>query len=92
MNRNLDLRDASGHQSSDSPLVAFLYDLMRDHLPVGVVHSLVIDNLQPGVTIYTNGFLQQYAVYLAEKLTAPKEQEKPVPLSGDGQELVTSVD
>ncbi len=71
-----ELRDASGKIESNNPIVEFLYELMRDHLPVGIVEELVLniekhredDNVDDNYTLYTNGFLAKYALNLAERL------------------------
>lgn len=61
--------DASGRVKSADPLVALLYTLMRDHLPVGVVAALAADaEKTQGECEYTNGWLAQYAIHLAERL------------------------
>jgi len=62
-----ELRDRSGEVCIDSKLVSFLYDLMRDHLPPGVVETLVQNASNPDVT-YTNGWLASYAEDLAKRL------------------------
>lgn len=60
---------ASGRVASDDPLVAMLYTLMRDHLPTGVVAELVRDAAATTPPCeYTNGWLAQYAMHLAETL------------------------
>lgn len=54
-----------------NPLVAFLYELMRDHLPAGDVEALVRAS-PPGQSFtFTNGWLAAYAVDLAERLRIP---------------------
>jgi len=55
---------------SNEALKAFLYDLMRDHLPVGVVWRLVQDNegVYPPVK-YTNEALASIAEDLAKRLS-----------------------
>ena len=63
------LRVMSGCVTSTDPLVAFLYHLMRDHVPVGVVaaacQSVLCGN---GERVYTNGFLARYAEWIAREL------------------------
>jgi|JI10StandDraft_1071094.scaffolds.fasta_scaffold1174981_2 hypothetical protein len=52
-------------------LASFLYDLMRDHLPFGVVESLMRDatkGIATGPDTATNAWLCDYANYLAHKL------------------------
>jgi hypothetical protein len=61
--------------ASAEPLVEFLYRLMRDHVPTGVVQKLTQESIQddqepePTVRVYTNGFLADYAKQLAKELT-----------------------
>jgi len=48
-------------------LASFLYELMRDHLPVGVVAGIVGNS--PNIeTVYTNQHLARYATGLADML------------------------
>lgn len=62
------LRAESGSVDSDDPLVSFLYELMRDHVPVGVVEQAV-SNSPPGRTVqFTNGWLASYAADVATRL------------------------
>jgi hypothetical protein len=63
-----DLRKRSGEISSADPLVGFLYDLIRGHLPAGVVEKLVMDNTTGEEMLFTNGWLANYAKDLAERL------------------------
>ena len=72
-NKIKELRQASGIIKSEDPIVEFLYELMRDHLPVGVVESLVQateEHRERGdmECIFTNGWLASYAVNLSERL------------------------
>lgn len=66
--RNLQLREASGHVVDKRPVVSLLYELLRDHLPAATVEQLVTNSERQGETKYTNGFLAQYAKYLANRL------------------------
>lgn len=61
------LRERSGDVRSDDPLVSFLYQLMRDHLAVGVVEGLM-GEVEKQPSIFTNGWLANYAKDLAERL------------------------
>lgn len=63
------LCERSGNIESSDPLVSFLYDIMRDHLPVGTVEALIADALkaQDGAS-YDNGWLAQYAMDVAKRL------------------------
>lgn len=68
---NHDLHSRSGHIESPDRLVAFLYDLLRDHLPAGEVEKLVRDAevVSPeNIAVYTNGYLARYAKDLADRL------------------------
>lgn len=65
---NQNLRFRSGQVNSESHLVSFLYDLMRDHLPCGKVEEIVRESLHEGETRFTNGYLANYAEDLAVRL------------------------
>lgn len=60
------LRERSGKVNSDSPLVSFLYELMRDHVTPGVVEGLVTGIAQP--CQFCNGYLASYAQDVADRL------------------------
>ena len=65
--QNKELRERSGSVSSTDPVVSFLYDLIRDHLPIGTVESIVREC--PAVeTHFTNGYLANYCIDLAKRL------------------------
>lgn len=64
---NKKLKEESGNVVDDTKLVLFLYSLLRDHLPAGVVEELVRDS--QGIPVeYTNGYLANYANNLADRL------------------------
>lgn len=78
---NKGTRERSGEVTSNDPMVAFLYVLMRDHLPPGVVAELVnssqpehrdvlVDDGQHLMTCFafTNGWLARYAEDLVDRL------------------------
>lgn len=61
------------------PLTSFLYELMRDHVPCGVVERLVRDSqFAPGTNAHrlTNGHLGRYAEELALALTQKQETDR----------------
>jgi hypothetical protein len=58
--------ERSGQVASDDPLVGFLYLLMRDSVPVGMVAKLARE-LKPPMT-FTNGWLAEYAKDVAGRL------------------------
>lgn len=62
------LRQTSGQVDiPDDRLTSFLYELMRDHVPPGIVMELV--NSSTGETIqYTNGYLAKMAQHFADRL------------------------
>jgi hypothetical protein len=62
------LRAVSGRVSDTRPLVSFLYDLLKCHLPAGTVEQLVRDSEKPDTTHYTNGFIARYAQDIADRL------------------------
>jgi len=66
---NKDLREKSGAVRSKDPLVCFLYLLMRDHVPAGVISKIANDSkTNTDGHIYTNGFIAEFAKYIAERL------------------------
>lgn len=58
----------SGSVNDKDPLVTFLYILMRDHLPTGIVEEIVEKHTYHDGMTYTNGWLAEYAQDLAERL------------------------
>lgn len=69
--KNDAIRKASGAVLTDSALVAFLYDLLKEN-PPAYIEQLVRDN--EGVSnsnraLFCNGWLAKYAKYLASRLT-----------------------
>ena len=61
-----ELRELSGSIDSKDKLVEFLYELMRDHVPVGVIEG-ILENINHGHTVqYTNGYLAKYAMHVAD--------------------------
>jgi hypothetical protein len=72
-------------------VAAFLYELMRDHLPVGVVEAVVQNSVKPeGHDFWrlTNGHLAMIADRMAAQLLAPDgaPPAAPLRLAGDGDE------
>jgi hypothetical protein len=70
---NDELRVASGSIDSDSKLVSFLYQLMRDHVTPGVVEGLVRDS-QVTPSQLTNGWIAKYSEYLASQLKGQTDE------------------
>lgn len=69
--RSDDLRDHSGKVVSSDPWVTFMYLLLRDRLPAGVVAELLNDTLFTTAAteaVFTNGYLANYAKYIVEKM------------------------
>ena len=70
--KTLRLRESSGRIKDTDPLVLFLYLLARDHLPVGAIEKVMgeveIASVL-GETIYTNGWLAQWAQDASKRLT-----------------------
>ncbi len=64
------LFQASGRRGSEDPLVALLYLLMRDEMPVGALDKVVMQlaGLGGSLVTFTNGFLVEHAEYLAAEL------------------------
>ena len=61
-------RKRTGSVNSRDPLVGFLYHVMRDHLPPGLVERLVREEHGVLESNYTNGHLARYAKDLAKRL------------------------
>lgn len=68
------LKEESGREESNSRLVSFLYELMRDHLPCGTVEHILGNSIAQPVA-YTNGYLVRYAKNIAEQLKVAGEPE-----------------
>lgn len=65
--------------TTGSHLVAFLYELMRDHVPVGVVEGIVNqdESTDPtNVYVLTNGYLAEYAGDVARRLMREDDEVK----------------
>ena len=65
------IRERSGNVDSGDPLVVFLYLLMRNHLPTGVVAEVVKEAELVGPdepSQFSNGWLAEYAKDLATRL------------------------
>jgi hypothetical protein len=63
---------------SNDRLVAFLYVLMRDHLPPGVVEGIVVGHCEAAadkVSQYSNDWVAAYSIELALRLAgAPRDE------------------
>lgn len=64
------LREASGEFNSKDKLTCFLYMLMRDGLPCGVVEGIMLKMADNGEEPYEycNGWLAQYADDIRKRL------------------------
>lgn len=68
---NEGLRVRSGNVVSGNRLAAFLYDLMRDQVPPGVIEEIVRKLPKPGQdVVYTNGWLASYCEDVAKRIIA----------------------
>ena len=63
-----EMRKRSGEIRIESRLVSFLYELMRDHVPLGIVESIVQASEKEPDVLYTNGWLAKYAEDIANRL------------------------
>ena len=75
---NARMRKRSGYKQTHDPLVEFLYILMRDEVPCGIVESKASEAINsqkssPDGVMFTNGWLAEYAKDLAERLR-PKQE------------------
>ena len=64
------LKKRSGSIGSTSKLVSFLYELMRDEVPAGIVERILNNSTGPESEhcTFTNGYLAQYAIDVAKRL------------------------
>ena len=78
-----DMRIASGQFTSNDPLVSFFYNLLRDGCPPSIIEeSLKQMNSNP--CFYTNGWLGQYAEYIAKRLREIDAEYIVKPLKANG--------
>ena len=70
MERFKRIRKASGEFNSKDKLTCFLYLLMRDKLPPGIVEGIMLKMADNGDESfeYCNGWLAQYAEYVKNQL------------------------
>lgn len=68
--RELELKQKSGNQSSSDPVAVLLYMLAKDYLKPSQLEEILakLGNVLPGVVVFNNGWLGQYAKELASKL------------------------
>lgn len=57
----------SGRFYTYNPLISFLYELMRDHVPTGVVENVLKHSMETPCSM-TNGWLGMYADDVAARL------------------------
>lgn len=62
------LRERSGKVNSRDPFVMFLYVLMRDHIPSGIVEDIISKHTYEEETEFSNGWLAKHAMDIAERL------------------------
>jgi hypothetical protein len=74
MQQSREMRQRSGEVSDARPLVNFLYHLGRDHLPLGVIESLMMKNVEVATKAthckFSNGYLAKWAQDVADRLVA----------------------
>lgn len=56
------------HYTTADPLTAFLYEIMRDHLPIGVLEKIIKQDEASGGFVLSNPHLGAYADELAKRL------------------------
>jgi len=69
---NKKLKEASGNIKSKNKLVCFLYLLMRDSITPGSIEGIIMQlkqSLPDTEYEYSNGYLAEYAQYVADELT-----------------------
>jgi hypothetical protein len=72
------LRERSGSVDTNSDLVSFFYELMRDHLSAGTVETIAINSNSygEGKWALTNGWLANYAKDLVKRLLMTDEDRE----------------
>lgn len=70
------LSQRSGAVETEDPLVSFLYELMRDHIPPGKIEKICRESqITPGGPhTLCNGHLARYAQDVADRLRQPKDR------------------
>ncbi len=68
------LYERSGKVKSDSKLVGFIYDLLRDKIPPGEMERILKDGKTSNVNennpvYYSNGWIANYALDIANRLS-----------------------
>jgi len=66
-----EIRKRSGNIHSNNKVVAFVYELLRDHLPSADIEKCVLNSTGPNTEefIFTNGYLTKYAIDVAKRLS-----------------------
>lgn len=69
-NHMVNMRQRSGSVDSTDPLVGFLYILIRDHVPLGVIEEIMLAHVEydQSDNQFTNGWLANYCKDLANRL------------------------
>lgn len=62
------LRERPGTIKINSRLISFLYQLMRDNVPVGTIEQVTQDSEDHLEVVFTNGWLAKYAEDVAKRL------------------------
>lgn len=62
----------SGTVRSDSKFVAFIYELLRNHVPSGTIEECVLNSIGPDTEefTFTNGYLAEYAKDVVKRLNS----------------------
>ena len=75
---------ASGEIESTDPLLAFLYVMLRNGAGPGVIHE-ALENMTDQPMRYTNGWLAQYAQFVADKMRGFNLQDGEVKNDADSE-------
>jgi hypothetical protein len=63
------MKKRSGSVKSTDPLVSFIYDLTRDHVPSGIIEGIMNGLPKEGQEVeFTNGWLAEYSKDVADRL------------------------
>lgn len=80
---NLKMRAASGRVNDTRPLVAFLYEIARDHVPTGELETMIerisASDFSGEGFMFTNGWLAGWAKYTADRLSSPTNRQVGTP-------------
>ena len=63
-----EFRKRTGSENSKDKLVTFIYILVRDHIPMGKIESIMQEHVNDKEALFTNGYLARYSKDVAKRL------------------------